>query len=279
MTKSIKHLLTWASGLLAANESARLESEILMAHVLASARSFLFANPEFELPDKHAEQFKKLVKLRAQGQPVAYLTGVTEFWSLPLSISRDVLIPRPETELLVELALEKIPLKTDWRIADLGTGSGAIALALASERKTCSLYATDISPAAIALARHNAQNLELKNIEFLTGSWAQPLQGRFQLIVSNPPYVDASDPHLQQGDLRFEPRLALTPGHDGLQAIRTISEQASGLLLSGGWLMFEHGWDQGPVCREIMLKAGFGQVVTKQDLQGHDRVTMGQIQG
>lgn len=246
-------------------------------HVLESSRSFLFANPEFELPDQQIEQFEKLVKLRAQGEPVAYLTGATEFWSLPLSISRDVLIPRPETELLVELALEKIPPNTDWRIADLGTGSGAIALALASERKTCRIYATDISPAAIALARENAQDLELNNIEFLTGSWTQPLQGRFRLIVSNPPYVDASDPHLLQGDLRFEPRIALTPGHDGLQPIRTISEQASGLLLAGGWLMFEHGWDQGPASRKIMASAGFSQVVTKQDLQGHDRVTMGQI--
>ncbi len=246
-----------------------------MAHVLESARSFLFAHPEFELPDKQTELFKKLVKLRLQGQPIAYLTGETEFWSLPLVISRDVLIPRPETELLVEAALEKIPLTANWRIADLGTGSGAIALALASERKACKLYATDISPPALALARQNAENLKLDTIEFQIGSWAQPLKGLFHMIVSNPPYVESSDPHLLQGDLRFEPRIALTPGHDGLDPIRTISRQAFTLLLDGGWLMFEHGWDQGPATREIMTNTGFNQVETRQDLQGHDRITMG----
>lgn len=264
-----------ASQQLVDNESARFEAEILMAHVLQSTRSFLFANPEFEPPDKRAELFIKLIKQRALGEPIAYLTGESEFWSIPLSITRDVLIPRPETELLVELALAKIPIKSDWRVADLGTGSGAIALALASERATCEIHATDISPAAVALARKNAQDAGLNNIKFRLGNWAQPLQGRFHLIASNPPYVDESDPHLLQGDLRFEPRIALTPGHDGLSAIRTIAEQASALLLHGGWLMFEHGWDQGPATREILTLTGFTEVATKQDLQGHDRVTMG----
>lgn len=275
MSKTIKHLLRWGGQSLAKNESARLEAEILMTHVLASTRSFLFANPEFELPDEQAQQFKKLIQLRTQGQPIAYLTGETEFWSLPLFISSDVLVPRPETELLVETALEKIPLQANWRIADLGTGSGAIALALASERTGCEVTATDISAPALNLARRNAQNLKLDNIEFHRGSWTQPLQGQFHIIVSNPPYVDAADPHLLQGDLRFEPRIALTPGHDGLSPIRSISEHAFRLLLDGGWLMFEHGWDQGPACREIMSRAGFTQVTTKQDLQGHDRVTIG----
>lgn len=246
-----------------------------MAHVLECTRSFLFANPEFELPDKRAELFLRLVKQRAQGEPIAYLTGESEFWSLPLSISRDVLIPRPETELLVELALQKIPLKSDWRIADLGTGSGAIALALASERTDCEIHATDISPAAMELARQNAQDLGLKNIGFQLGSWTSPLQGKFHLIASNPPYIDSSDSHLTQGDLRFEPRIALTPGQDGLSAIRTITEQATKVLVDGGWLMFEHGWDQGPASREILLAAGFAQIETRQDLQNHDRVTLG----
>jgi len=275
LAKSIKNLLIEGRQKLLDNESARFEAEILMAHVLESTRSFLFANPEFELPDKRAELFIKLIKQRAQGEPIAYLTGEAEFWSIALSITHDVLIPRPETELLVELALEKIPLKSDWRIADLGTGSGAIALALASERGACEIHATDISPAAMELARQNAQDAGLNNIEFHPGSWTQPLQGRFHLIASNPPYIDSSDPHLLQGDLRFEPRIALTPGHDGLSAIRTITEQASALLLDGGWLMFEHGWDQGPATCEILTRAGFTQVDTKKDLQGHDRVTMG----
>lgn len=246
-----------------------------MAFVLESTRSFLFANPEFELPDKRAEHFKKLIRQRAQGQPVAYLTGNTEFWSLPLKMTPDVLIPRPETELLVETALSKVPLKSDWRIADLGTGSGAIALALASERKDCEFHATDISPAAMELARENASQLGLANIQFLLGNWTQPLQGQFHLIASNPPYVNSSDSHLTQGDLRFEPRLALTPGSDGMSAIRSISEQCLAVLLDGGWLMFEHGWDQGPATRKILSGFGYAEVETLKDLQGHDRVTLG----
>lgn len=275
LAKSIKQLLVSGSQKLVAVDSARFEAEILMAYVLESTRSFLFANPEFELPDKRSELFLRLIKQRALGEPIAYLTGETEFWSLPLSITPDVLIPRPETELLVELALQKIPHKSDWRIADLGTGSGAIALALASERSNCEIHATDISPAAMELARQNAQELGLKNIEFRLGSWATPLQGHFHLIASNPPYIESTDPHLAQGDLRFEPRIALTPGHDGLSAIRTISEQAVTMLLDGGWLMFEHGWDQGPATREIMTAEGFLQVETHQDIAGHDRITVG----
>lgn len=246
-----------------------------MAYVLDSTRSFLFANPEFELPDKRSDHFKKLIKQRVQGQPIAYLTGKSEFWSLPLRVTPDVLIPRPETELLVETALTKIPSKADWRLADLGTGSGAIALALASERKDCEIHATDISPAAMELARENAIELGLERVKFQLGNWTQPLQGKFHIIVSNPPYIDSSDSHLVKGDLRFEPRIALTPGGDGLNAIRLISEQCLPLLLDGGWLMFEHGWDQGPASREVMSGFGYAEVETLKDLQGHDRVTLG----
>ena len=247
-----------------------------MAHVLESTRSFLYANPELELPRNRSETFKKLIKQRALGQPIAYLTGSSEFWSLPLRVSPAVLIPRPETELLVETALEKVPSEADWRIADLGTGSGAIALALASERKKCEIHATDISLAAIKLARENASQLGLGRVQFHCGSWNEPLQGKFHLIISNPPYIDADDPHLKQGDLRFEPRQALTPGDDGLQAIQQISRLAQPMLVDGGWLMFEHGWDQGPATREIMQDAGFINIETRQDLQGHDRVTVGE---
>jgi len=247
-----------------------------MAHVLESTRSFLYANPELELPRKRSEHFRKLIKQRAQGQPVAYLTESSEFWSLPLMVNPAVLIPRPDTELLVETALKKIPLEADWRIADLGTGSGAIALAIASERKKSEIHATDISMAAIRVARKNAINLGITHVRFSRGSWSTPLKGKFHLIISNPPYINADDPHLTQGDLRFEPRKALTPGEDGLGAIREISQLAQPMLVDGGWLMLEHGWDQGPAAREVLQHAGFVDVKTLQDLAGHDRVSVGE---
>lgn len=261
---------------LADSPSARFDAEILMAHVLSSSRSFLYANPELELTRKRAESFRKLVKRRTLGQPVAYLTGTSEFWSLPLKVSPAVLIPRPETELLVETALNNIPPEADWRVADLGTGSGAIALALASERRKCEIHATDISPAAIAVARENAARLGLGRIQFHCGSWGEPLRGKFHLVLSNPPYIDEDDPHLRRGDLRFEPETALTPGPDGLKAIRRISRFARSALLEGGWLMLEHGWEQGAECREILAADGFVQVKTLRDLQGHERVTCGE---
>ena len=261
---------------LADSPSARFDAEILMAHVLESTRSFLYANPELELPRKRSEAFKKLIRIRASGQPVAYLTESSEFWSLPLRVSPAVLIPRPETELLVETALEKIPPEADWRIADLGTGCGAIALALASERKKCEIHATDISLAAIDLAKENASQLGLGRVRFHRGSWNEPLQGKFHLIVSNPPYINADDPHLEQGDLLHEPLEALTPGPDGLRAIRKISELVFPILVDGGWLMFEHGWDQGPAVREVLEGVGFTNVETLQDLAGHERVTVGE---
>jgi release factor glutamine methyltransferase len=268
--------LTIAHQKLAASPSARSDAEILMAHVLESTRSFLYAHPEMELPQQRSETFKKLIKRRAQGQPIAYLTESSEFWSLALKVSPAVLIPRPETELLVEAALKKIPLEADWRIADLGTGSGAIALALASERKKCEIHATDISMAAIRIARENARQLGSDHIQFHCGSWNEPLQGKFHLVISNPPYIDADDPHLTQGDLRFEPRKALTPGADGLSAIRKISQLAQTMLVGGGSLMFEHGWQQGLATRKILENVNFINVETLQDLHGHERVTLGE---
>jgi len=276
MKLSIKDLLSAARLKLADSPSARVDAEHLLAHVLESTRAFLYANPEMELPDEDADVFEKLIRQRALGQPVAYLTGRCEFWSLPLTISPAVLIPRPETELLVETALDKIPQLADWRIADLGTGSGAIALALATERNQCEIHATDISMAAIKVAQQNASDLGIDRIQFHQGSWGQPLQGKFHVLVSNPPYVSADDPHLEQGDLRFEPRRALTPGADGLDAIREISRLAQPMLVDGGWLLLEHGFDQGPHTRQIMRNAGFGSVESLQDLQGHQRITVGE---
>ena len=247
-----------------------------MAHALETNRSFLYANPELELSYRRSENFKKLIKQRAHGEPIAYLTGNSEFWSLPLDVNPAVLIPRPETERLVEAALDKIPLKADWRVADLGTGSGAIALALASERCNCEIHATDISTKALKVARKNASQLGIDQVQFHRGSWSQPLQGKFHVIVSNPPYVNADDPHLEQGDLRFEPRNALTPGTDGLDAIRKITQMAQPILVSGGWLMFEHGLDQGAATRELLQNLGLINVETLHDLQGHERVTLGE---
>ncbi len=247
-----------------------------MAYVLESKRSFLYANPEMELPGNRSDTFKRLIKQRAAGQPVAYLVESSEFWSLPLKVSPAVLIPRPDTERLVEAALSKIPTDADWRIADLGTGSGAIALAIASERPKCEVYATDISPAAIEVARENAMQLGLSQIRFYCGSWSEPLKGKFHLLVSNPPYIDGDDPHLTRGDLRFEPRGALTPGPDGLSAIRSISQLAKAILVEGGWLMLEHGWEQGSTTRQVMHDAAYVNIETLQDLQAHDRVTAGE---
>jgi len=268
--------LTFACEKLADSPSARFDAEILMAHVLESKRSFLYANPELELPGNRSGAFRRLVKQRAAGHPVAYLVKSSEFWSLPLKVGPAVLIPRPDTESLVETALLKTPMDADWRIADLGTGSGAIALAIASERPKCEVHATDINPAAIEIAQQNANHLGLNQIRFYCGSWSEPLKGKFHLLVSNPPYIDGDDPHLAQGDLRFEPRDALTPGQDGLRAIREISNLARAMLVEGGWLMFEHGWDQGPASRKILHDAGFTAIETHQDLQDHDRVTVGE---
>lgn len=276
MAQSIKQLLNLARKKLADSPSARFDAEILMAYVLESKRSFLYANPEQELPDNRSEAFKKLIRQRAVGQPIAYLVESSEFWSLTLKVNPAVLIPRQDTERLVEAALSRIPVNADWRIADLGTGCGAIALAIASERQKCEVHATDNSSAAIEVASENANRLNLNHVRFHCGSWTEPLKGKFHLIVSNPPYIDGDDPHLGRGDLRFEPRNALTPGADGLSAIRTISQLARLMLLEGGWLMFEHGWDQGPATRKVMQEAGFIKTETLQDLQGHDRVTIGE---
>ena len=276
MAQNIRGLLTFAHEKLAGSPSARFDAEILMAHVLESKRSLLYANPELELPASRSEAFRKLVKQRAAGQPVAYLVESSEFWSLPLKVNPSVLIPRPDTERLVEAALSKIPESADWRIADLGTGSGAIALAIASERPKCEIHATDISPAAVGVARENARQLGYSQVKVHRGSWTEPLKGKFHLVVSNPPYIDANDPHLDRGDLRFEPRSALCPGTDGLSAIREISQLAQAILVDGGWLMFEHGWEQGPATRQVMKEAAYTRLETLKDLQNHDRVTVGE---
>lgn len=274
---TVRQHLKSARDKLAELSSGRLEAEVLLAHCLGSPRSLLYADPDLEVPNQRSELFQQLVERRLSGEPVAYLTGSREFWSLSLKVTPDVLIPRPETELLVELALKRIPRDGRWRIADLGTGSGAVALALASERRGCSVFGTDMSQAAIDLAGENAQRLAIENVSFTLGSWCKPLTGRFNLIISNPPYVARNDPHLSKGDCRFEPLRALSPGEDSLAALRSIAGESMGHLAPGGWLMLEHGPDQGEAVREILREREYMDIFTERDLLGHERVTGGRM--
>ncbi len=252
------------------------DAEILLVHVLGRPRGWLFAHDDVELDAAQDAAFERLVARRQAGEPVAYLTGTQGFWTLDLAVTPATLVPRSETELLVEQALAKIPAGAPWRLADLGTGSGAIALALAKERPRSRMVATDLSEDALAVARANAVRNGIGNVEFRAGSWLEPLQGEiFDLIAANPPYVADGDPHLAQGDLRFEPTLALSCGADGLNAIRTIAAAAPAILRPGGWLLFEHGFDQGAAVRALLDETGFVEVETMRDLEGRDRVTLG----
>jgi len=252
-----------------------LEPEVLLMHVLEVDRAWLYANSEQPVSAAAQQHYTDLLERRIAGEPIAYLTGTREFWSLPLRVTPDVLIPRPETELLVEAALQRLPAGKKWRVADLGTGSGAVALAIASERPLCEIDATDISAEALAVARGNAERLVPGRVQFHQGSWFEPLQGRFHLVLSNPPYVRQGDPHLEAGDCRFEPRVALSPGGDGLDAIRQIAGDAVDYLEPGGCLAFEHGFDQGKASRHILEALSYKEVETLRDLESRDRVTLG----
>jgi len=270
----IDQVLALSASLEATSDSARLDIELLLCAVLDKPRSYLFTWPEKTLSADELSQLEGFVERRKQGEPVAHIVGHTGFWTLQLAVTPDTLIPRPDTERLVELALDKIPAQ-GGRVADLGTGSGAIALALASERPDCQLVGCDRVQDAVALAERNRQQLGLNNAEFVQGSWFEPLTGRFDLIVSNPPYIDPADPHLSQGDVRFEPDSALTAGEQGMADIRHIAEQAPQYLQPGGWLMFEHGYDQGPASVALLQQLGYQAVATEQDYGNRDRVTLG----
>jgi len=267
-------LLRLARSELTDQPQARLEAEVLLCHVLGITRAGLYARMNSSPDPEQRHRFMELVRKRAEGEPIAYLTGIREFWSLPLRITPDVLIPRPETELLVEIALSKIPVYAEWRIADLGTGSGAIALALALERQHCEIHATELSVPALDLARSNARDLRVTNVGFYQGSWLEPLSGHFHGIVSNPPYISSSDPHIREGDCRFEPESALTPGPDGLESIRCIAAGSLNVLHRKGFLAFEHGHDQGAASRELLRELGYSEVKTFADLAGLERVTL-----
>lgn len=279
MDASVATLLHTAGTRLAKiSATPHLDAECLLAHVLQTRRSHLFAHPEQCVERNTLRQFARLVGARSQGRPVAYLTGEREFWSLSLKVNRATLIPRPETEILVEQTLLLVPTAARWPLLDLGTGSGAIALALAKERPQCLVTATDISRSALAVARENAAALGIANVEFLQGEWFAPLPGRrYRVIVSNPPYVLDGDPHLDAGDLRFEPQRALNGGSDGLAMIRKIVQQAPAHLDPGGVLMLEHGHDQAARVRELLSAAGFSGIQTYRDLAGTERGSVGRI--
>jgi release factor glutamine methyltransferase len=263
------------AALAAAGASPALEAELLLAQVLQIPRARLKSHPEAVPDPQRLQQYRELLERRTLGEPLAYLTGWREFWSLRLTVSPAVLVPRPETELLVERALA-LRAARQGRIADLGTGCGAIALALASERPCWQLIATDVSAAALEVARANAARLGLK-VDFRPGSWFEPLADeRYDLLVSNPPYIGADDPLLSGPALAHEPRLALTPGADALSCLRTIAHAAPRHLAAGGWLLLEHGAEQAAQVRRELVAAGFGSVRSQRDLAGHERTTEGQ---
>jgi release factor glutamine methyltransferase len=262
----------------AAARIGRADAEPLLVHALGRDRAWLFAHATDPVAEPDAARFRGLVERRAAGEPVAYLTGKRGFWTLDLEVTPDTLIPRPETELLVELALARIPIDAPARLADLGTGTGAIALALASERPLATVVATDVAKATLAVAVRNAQVHGLGNVWFRRGDWHEALgRDRFDLVASNPPYIADGDPHLAQGDLRHEPARALSSGADGLDAIRTITAAAPRHLVPGGWLLLEHGLDQGGAVRALLAQAGFVEVETVRDLEQRDRVSLGRL--
>ena len=269
MTQNVRQALA-ASGL------APIDAKVLLAHVLGVNGAWLAAHEADALAPAQAIAFAELCGRRRDGEPIAYLTGMREFWGLALAVSPEVLIPRPETESLVELALSKLPRDRALRVLDLGTGSGAIALALAHDRPNAQVVGTDHSDAALAVARGNARRLNLSNVAFVHANWYAGIPaGRWDLIASNPPYVGADDPHLREGDLRHEPLSALSPGGDGYAALRIVVVGASERLSPGGWLVVEHGYDQSDAVQALFRAAGFSDVVVTRDLAGIPRVVSG----
>ncbi len=271
---SVAQALIWAKEQLEAMDEAALDAEILLAHAIDNNRTWLKTWPEHLLSEDQISRFEDFVSRRRQGEPTAYIIGQQEFWSLTFKVSRDTLIPRPETEVLVEQALQRIPEKEHFKVADLGTGSGAIALAIASERPQATVWALDMSEPALTVAATNAEKNKIKNVTFELGSWLSDWQhGLLDMIVSNPPYVAPNDPHL--ADLVYEPVTALVAEDKGLSDIRQITQQATQHLKPGGYLLFEHGYDQGQAVREILQQADFEHIETIKDYAGQDRVTLG----
>lgn len=272
----IADALKWASTELSHSDSAAIDARILLCATLEKPQSYLFTWPERVLSDNEAVRFQALIKQRAEGQPVAYLVGAREFWSLSLKVSPTTLIPRPETELLVEQALARLPVG-EASVCDLGTGTGAIALAIACERPDVNVTGVDKIADAVLLARENAGRNHIPNAIFLQSHWFESLAGQtFSMIVSNPPYVEQDSHYLNEGDVRFEPSSALTAGTDGLDDIRYIISQAPQYLTENGWLLLEHGFNQAKPVQALLNQQGFTQVTTINDLAGQPRVTLGQ---
>jgi release factor glutamine methyltransferase len=257
-------------------ESPEIDCRVLLCYLLNCPSSYLHAWSDKKLTEAQQTHWLLLIQQRKQGQPVAYLTGQRGFWTLDLKVTADTLIPRPDTELLVALAVEKI--KPAMLIVDLGTGSGAIALSLAAEQPLAKIIAMDFSMAALQVAKENALNNQLRNVSFWRGSWLAAIaDNSLDMVVSNPPYIEKNDVHLSQGDVRFEPLSALASGIDGLDDIRLIVVQAQRCLKSGGWLMVEHGYDQAHQVQQLFSDAGFSEVSSRQDFGGNDRVTIGLV--
>lgn len=274
---SIAECLQRATELQGVSDTARLDVELLLAKALEKPRSYLYTWPEKVLTQTQYERFVQSLDRRKRGEPIAYLLGEKEFWSLSLSVNPSTLIPRPDTELLVETALSLVPDDHVCRALDLGTGTGAIALALASERPDWQIVAVDNSSAAVNLAIENCQRHGFANVEVGQSNWFFNLAGHcFDLIIANPPYIDERDPHLQEGDVRFEPHSALIAKDQGLADIQTIIDRARQHLSADAWLIIEHGYDQGEKVRRLYARMGYANIATKQDLSGRDRLTLGQ---
>jgi release factor glutamine methyltransferase len=272
---TLQSLLTQASKQLSSSsDSPRLDAELLLAHCLQKERSYLYAWGDKVVDESIQQTFKQLIEKRLTDYPVAYLLGHREFWSLDLKVSEDVLIPRPETERLVEVALEKIQHCSTPTILDLGTGSGAIALSIGSERTDALITASDSSAKALAIAQYNAQKNALANVNFILSDWFSGIpQQPFDLIVSNPPYIKSDDAHLQQG-IRHEPLQALAAGKTGLDDIKTILHSALSYMKQGAWIIIEHGYDQGKVVPQLMQKAGFQRIDCLKDYNDNERLSI-----
>jgi len=272
---NVQQAIDWASGKIT-SDSARLDAEILLTYVLDKNRTWLKTWPDFQLTNAQHKNFEAAVERRTKGEPIAYIVGERDFWTLSLNTNSSTLIPRPETELLVEQALAFLSGKKCAKIIDLGCGTGAIALAIASERASDAVFGVDFNNQAVNLARENAIKNKITNAEFRQSDWFADVPAeKFDLIVSNPPYVAEGDPHLNQGDLVFEPNTALIAADNGFADIKHIADQARNYLVEDGALMFEHGFEQGEDVRRILIAAGFKAVKTVQDLAGLDRVTRG----
>ena len=278
MSLNINQARQWGATMLGTHQDALRDAEILLQHILNVNRAYLYTHQEVCLTNNHSATYQAMIAQRAQGMPIAYLLGNRDFWTLTLHVTADTLIPRPETEQLVELALTRLAAAAPLSVLELGTGSGAIALALASERPHWQITACDNQQAALNVARKSAQALGLNHIEWVQSDWFQAFDQRiFHAIIANPPYLSQHDPHLQQGDLRFEPHTALVGGDSGLEALHWIIQNSCYYLQDQGTLLLEHGYEQGPAVAALLTQYGYEDVPCWQDHQGHDRISGGQL--